>query len=46
MWVSGSTSSIPRAMTSSSTCWLTTAPSVSKTACAQGAIFSLSLPGR
>ncbi len=46
MWVSGSTSIIPRASTSSMTSAVTSAPSVSNTACAQGAIFSLSLPGR
>ena len=46
MWVSGSTSNMPRASTSSTTSEDTSAPRVSKTACAQGAIFSLSLPGR
>ena len=46
MWVSGSTSSIPRASTSSITFSCTTAPRVSKTACAQGDIFSASEPGR
>ena len=46
MWVSGSTSSMSRSMTSSMTSRLTSAPSVSNTACAQGAIFSPSLPGR
>ena len=46
MWVSGSTSSMPRSITSSMTSADTSAPSVSNTACAQGAIFSFSLPGR
>ena len=46
MWVSGSTSSSPRSTTSSITTFEVTAPRVSKTACAQGAIFSPSLPGR
>ena len=46
MWVSGRTSSIPRSMTSSTTLEDTSAPRVSNTACAQGAIFSFSPPGR
>ena len=46
MWVSGMTSSMPRSITSSTTSWLTSAPRVSKTACAQGFIFSASEPGR
>ena len=46
MWVSGSTSSIPRLITSSITSGLARPSSVSNTACAQGPIFSVSLPGR
>ncbi|CFS24238.1 Uncharacterised protein [Mycobacterium tuberculosis] len=46
MWVSGSTSSMPRDSTSSSTAGLASPSRVSKTACAHGPIFSLSLPGR
>ena len=46
MWVSGRTSSIPRSMISSTTSLETSAPRVSKTAWAQGPIFSASLPGR
>ena len=46
MWVSGSTSSMPRSSTSSMTSGDVIAPRVSKTACAQGDIFSLSEPGR
>ena len=46
MWVSGSTSSMPRSMTSSITAGATSAPRVSKTAWAHGDIFSASLPGR
>ena len=46
MWVSGSTSSMPRSRTSSITSREVSAPRVSKTACAQGDIFSDSEPGR
>src|SRR5829696_7638797 len=46
MWVSGSTSSRPRCNTSSITTLEATDPSVSKTAWAQGAIFSPSVPGK
>ena len=37
---------MPRDSTSSMTFSLTTAPSVSKTACPHGDIFSFSVPGR
>src|SRR5450631_527146 len=46
MWVNGMTSNIPRSIISSTTSVETRAPSVSKTACPQGPIFSVSLPGR
>ena len=46
MCVSGSTSRMPRSRTSSSTFSETIAPSVSKTACAHGLIFSFASPGR
>ena len=46
MWVSGSTSRMPRSTTSSSTFSLTRAPSVSNTAWPQGFIFSSWSPGR
>ena len=46
MWVSGNTSRMPRATTSSSTLSETTDPSVSNTACPHGFIFSLASPGR
>ena len=46
MWVSGSTSSIPRSSTSSMTSRDVTALRVSNTAWAQGPIFSDSEPGR
>ena len=46
MWVRGSTSSRSRAITSATTSGLTSAPRVSKTACAHGPIFSASVPGR
>ncbi len=46
MCVRGSTSSMPRPTISSMTSADVTADRVSKTACAQGLIFSASLPGR
>ncbi|SKU78509.1 Uncharacterised protein [Mycobacteroides abscessus subsp. abscessus] len=46
MWVSGSTSSMPRESTSSMTAGDANPSRVSNTACAHGPIFSLSLPGR
>ncbi len=46
MWVSGSTSSMSRATISSTTSRVVTAERVSKTACAQGFIFSSAVPGR
>ena len=46
MWVSGSTSIMPLSSTWSTTSLLTSAPSVSNTACAQGCIFSPSEPGQ
>ncbi len=46
MWVSGSTSNMSRAITSSMTSWVVTAVRVSYTAWAQGPILSASDPGR
>ena len=46
MWVSGSTSSIPRSMTSSTTSGATSDSRVSNTAWPQGVIFSAAAPGR
>jgi hypothetical protein len=46
MWVSGSTSSMPRSTTSSMTSEVVSAERVSNTAWPQGVIFSPSVPGR